>query len=245
MPFRTAPRVVGAARRGRDVGRLWGEPADMSDLAAAERFVAAGVEWLGRLDGVAALVGGYAGSGPLENAPDDEWDEMQRLNLGSARATCRAVLPRLAAGGGSIILVSSQLARSGGAGAAAYAVAKAGVETLARVLALENRDRRVRVNVVAPSIIDTPENRKALPRSEHGRFTPPEDIASVIACLLSPESAPVTGAVIRCPAAPEARGATRGSPLRVLGPGQDDLGGLAGPEGRGSRPRNVRSGGGA
>jgi NAD(P)-dependent dehydrogenase (short-subunit alcohol dehydrogenase family) len=200
VPFRTAP-PWSELRAAADMSpALWGEPADMSDLAAAERFMAVAVEWLGQLDGVAALVGAYAGSGTFESAPLEEWDEMLRLNLGSARATCRAALPHLiAGGGGALILVSSQLARVGGSGAAAYAVAKAGVETLARVLALENRARGVRFNVVAPAIIDTPENRKALPRSEHGRLTPPEDIAAVIACLLSPESAPVTGAVIPVP----------------------------------------------
>jgi NAD(P)-dependent dehydrogenase (short-subunit alcohol dehydrogenase family) len=196
VPFHTAT-PWSDLRAAADLSEsLWGQPADMSDPAAAERFAEAALQWLGGLDGVAALVGGYAGSGHLEAAPETEWDEMLRLNLGSAYATCRAVLPRFGAGGGSLVLVSSQLARSGGAGASAYAVAKAGVETLARVLALENRGRRIRVNAVAPRIIDTPDNRKALPREDHESFTAPDDIAAVITCLLAPESLPVSGAVI-------------------------------------------------
>jgi NAD(P)-dependent dehydrogenase (short-subunit alcohol dehydrogenase family) len=197
VPFHTATPWSDLRAAAGMAEALWGEPADMSDPPAAEHFMAAAVEWLGRLDGVAALVGAYAGSGPLELAPPSEWDDMLRMNLASAYATCRAALPRLVAGGGgSIVLVSSRLASAGGAGAAAYAVAKAGVEALARVLALENHARRVRVNAVAPGIIDTPENRKALPKAEHGRFTPPDDIASVIAWLLDTQTLPVSGAVI-------------------------------------------------
>jgi NAD(P)-dependent dehydrogenase (short-subunit alcohol dehydrogenase family) len=196
VPFRTATPWSDLRAAAGMSEALWGEPADMSDPAAAEHFVEAAVSWLGGLDGAAALVGGYAGSGHLEAAPRSEWDEMLRLNLGSAYATCRAVLPRFGPSGGSLVLVSSQLARSGGAGASAYAVAKAGVETLTRVLAIENAARRVRVNAVAPAIIDTPENRKALPKADHERFTAPDDVAAIIVCLLGPESLPVSGAVI-------------------------------------------------
>jgi NAD(P)-dependent dehydrogenase (short-subunit alcohol dehydrogenase family) len=196
VPFHTAPPWSDLRAAAGMSEALWGEPADMSDPAAAGHFMAAAVAWLGRLDGVAALVGGYAGSGPLELAPASEWDEMLKTNLASAYATCRAALPHLvAAGGGAIVLVSSQLVRSGGAGAAAYTVAKAGVEALTRALALENRGRHVRVNAVAPAIIDTPENRKALPKADQARFTPPDEIAAVITSLLA-GALPVSGAVI-------------------------------------------------
>src|SRR5258706_13850616 len=71
---------------------LWGAEAALAELESTRRFVDAAAAWLGRLDGVACLAGGYAGSGPLEAAPATEWDEMLRVNLASVHATCRAAL---------------------------------------------------------------------------------------------------------------------------------------------------------
>ena len=176
--------------------RVWGRPADVADVTAAREFTDEAAAWLGRLDGVAAVAGGYAGSGPLEGAPAGEWESMLRTNLESAYATCRAALPHLLKQGGSVVTVASRVAESGGSGAAAYAVSKAGVLALTRVLALENRRRGVRFNCVAPGTIDTPANRRAMPDADLSKWTPPERIASVIAFLLSPESAPVTGALL-------------------------------------------------
>ena len=96
-----------------------------------------------------------------------------------------------------MVIVGSKVVEGGGAGAAAYAVSKAGVVALARVLALENKDHGVRVNCVLPGIIDTPsEPIGACPRPIGTGWTPPEAIARVILFLLSAESAPVTAAVV-------------------------------------------------
>jgi NAD(P)-dependent dehydrogenase (short-subunit alcohol dehydrogenase family) len=175
---------------------LWGAETDLADLDSARRFFDAAAAWLGRLDGVACLAGGYAGSGPLEATPASEWDAMLRVNLASLHATCRAALPHLLREGGSVVTVGSRLAESAGAGAAAYTASKAAVLALTRALALENRDRGVRVNAISPSVIDTEANRHAMPKADRSRWTAPEDIARVIAYLLSPASAAVTGAVI-------------------------------------------------
>jgi NAD(P)-dependent dehydrogenase (short-subunit alcohol dehydrogenase family) len=79
---------------------------------------------------------------------------------------------------------------------AAYAVSKMGVLALTRALALENRGRGVRVNAISPATIDTAANREAMPRADRSAWTAPERIAAVVGFLLSPASAPVTGAVI-------------------------------------------------
>jgi NAD(P)-dependent dehydrogenase (short-subunit alcohol dehydrogenase family) len=177
-------------------GNLWGDSADMSDLAAARRFMDAAVREMGSLDGVAAVAGGYAGSGTLETTPDAEWDDMLRVNLASARATCRAALPHLLGKGGSVVTVGSRSAESGGAGAAAYAVSKMGVLALTRALAQENRGRGVRFNAISPGTIDTAANRAAMPHADRSQWTPPGAIARVVCWLLSPDSAPLTGAVL-------------------------------------------------
>lgn len=176
---------------------LWGAPADVADAAAMEAFVAEAVRTFGHLEGLAALAGAYSGSGSLETTGADEWRRMLAANLDTFWSATRAVLPQLlATGGGSVVSVGARIAFEGGAGAAAYAVSKAGVATLTRVLALENRERGVRFNCVVPGTIDTAANRRDMPTADFARWTPPAAIASVVAFLLSPASAPATGAVI-------------------------------------------------
>jgi NAD(P)-dependent dehydrogenase (short-subunit alcohol dehydrogenase family) len=121
---------------------------------------------------------------------------MMSANLATVYAVCRAALPRLLEHGGSVVTVGSRLALEGGAGSAAYAVSKAGVVALTRVLAQENETRGVRFNCVLPGTIDTPANRKAMPKADTSRWTPPESIARVIAFLLFPESSAVNGALV-------------------------------------------------
>ena len=70
------------------------------------------------------------------------------------------------------------------------------MHALTRVLALENRARGVRVNAVLPGTIDTPDNRKAMPNADRTGWAAPEALARVIAFLLSPDSAPTTGALL-------------------------------------------------
>ena len=176
---------------------LWGRAADVADPTAARGFVDEAAAWLGGLDGVAALSGAWAGSATLEAAPPGEWDAMLRANLATVHGICRAALPHmLSSGGGSVVTVGSRLVEAGGAGAAAYVASKAAVVALTRVLALENRERGVRFNCVVPGIIDTPGNRSAMPSADTSGWTPPSAIARVIAFLLSPESAAVSGAVV-------------------------------------------------
>jgi NAD(P)-dependent dehydrogenase (short-subunit alcohol dehydrogenase family) len=196
VPYRSEPAWRELSGALGSPAALLGRAADLTDAAATGRFVDEAVRWAGRLDGVAAIAGGYAGSAAFDAAPAGEWEQMLRANLEATRSICRAALPPLLQHRGSVVTVSSQLASKGGAGAAAYAVSKAAVEALTRVLALENETRGVRFNCVAPGTIDTPDNRRAMPDADVSRWTPAAAIAKVVVFLLSPDSAPVTGAVI-------------------------------------------------
>lgn len=196
VPFRSAAAWESLRDELGGDGALWGGPADLADPASAAAFVDEAAARLGGLDGVAALAGAYAGSATLEAAPVREWDDMLRANLRTAYGLCRASLPHLLKRGGSVVTVASRLAEAGGAGAAAYAVSKAAVVALTRVLALENRDRGVRFNCVMPGIIDTPANRAAMPAADASSWTASSEIARVVVFLLSPDSAAVNGAVV-------------------------------------------------
>ena len=196
LPYRSAEGWREVERRLGAGDRVWAAAASLTDPAAMQQFAEEAARQLGRLDGAANVAGAYAGSGTFEKAPTGEWTRMMEANLTTAATVCRAVLPHLLKEGGSVVTVASKVALEGGAGAAAYAVSKAAVVALTRALALENRDRGVRFNAVAPGTIDTPDNRAAMPSADRRHWTAPPAIAEVIAFLLSPASAPVTGAVV-------------------------------------------------
>ena len=191
VPYRSRARFESARA---DADRVWGAEADVETPAGAKAFLDEAVRAVGAIDGLAIVAGGYAGSGPLAETPETEWTDMMQSNLETAHALCRAAIPHLAPRS-SVVTVASRLIETGGAGAAAYVVSKAAVAALTRVLALEYAGR-VRFNCVAPATIDTPDNRAAMPSADRSRWTPPEDIARLIAFLLSPSSAPLTGAYL-------------------------------------------------
>ena len=186
--WRTLQSEAGAA--------LFGFEADLSDAGQAQGFVERAAAELGVLEGVALVAGGWAGGTSFDAAPAAEWTQMLRGNLDSAAYVCRAALPLLRKQGGAIVAVGARSAETGGAGMAAYAVSKAALHALVRVLAQENRGRGVRVNAVLPGTIDTPANRRAMPDADRSAWTSPEAIARVVLFLLASDSAPTTGALV-------------------------------------------------
>ena len=149
------------------------------------------------LRAVVNLVGGFAADQPVAATPIAVFEAQFALNLRPTYLVTQAALPALvAAGGGSIVCVSSRSALHPFAGAAGYCASKAAVITFAQVVAREHAADGVRCNAVLPSMIDTPANRAAMPPEQHGKLTPPGAIAGVIRFLCSDESAPTSGAAI-------------------------------------------------
>jgi NAD(P)-dependent dehydrogenase (short-subunit alcohol dehydrogenase family) len=149
------------------------------------------------LRAVVNLVGGFAADQPVTATPLDVFEAQFALNLRPTYLVTQAALPALvAAGGGSIVCMSSRSALHPFAGAAGYCASKAAVIAFTQVVAREHAADGVRCNAVLPAMIDTPANRATMAPEDYGKLTPPEEIAAVIRFLCSDESAPTTGAAI-------------------------------------------------
>lgn len=143
----------------------------------------------------------------VDDLRERSWQETLDTNLSGALWTVQTLLPLLCTGvGKSIVLISSILAHTGSKGTSAYSASKGGLSALARQLALELAEHRIRVNAISPAHVETPliadllesdEQRQAIQAMYPlGRIGQPIDIASVVLFLLSQLSSWVTGADI-------------------------------------------------
>lgn len=172
--------------------------ADLFDPGSVTKVVEAAVaEASAPLRAVVNLVGGYAAGGRVHETPVEDFEAQFRLNLRPTYLVCAAALPHLIdGGGGAIVCVSTRAALRPFAGAAGYVASKRAVLAFVECLAVEYRDDGVRANAILPSVIDTPGNRAASPGADTSKWVAPEEIAGVVAFLVSDASAPTSGASV-------------------------------------------------
>jgi NAD(P)-dependent dehydrogenase (short-subunit alcohol dehydrogenase family) len=168
---------------------------DLAQEEAVARVFAA----VPRLWGSIHLAGGFA-CGPLSEADPKTLTGQIETNLLTCVFCCRAAVQAIArtGAGGRIVNVAARPALEWrqGAGMTAYAAAKAGVAALTVALAEEVAAQGILVNAVAPSIMDTPANRRAMPKADHAAWPKVEEVARTILFLASPENAVTRGAVV-------------------------------------------------
>ncbi len=183
-------------------GKSLGLAVDVTDKKSVEHAVGRAAEVLGGIDILVNCAGIYPHS-PVVAMAEEEWDLVVDILLKGAFLTSQAVLPgMLERRYGKIINIASNHAFKGGAKAAHYSAAKAGVLAFTKSLALEAAPDGITVNCVSPGITDTPmphavltdaalaERAKKIPL---GRLGLPEDVADAVAFLASEESRYITG----------------------------------------------------
>ncbi len=176
---------------------LTGANVDVTDESAVAKFVEEVETRNGGVDALVIAVGGYAGGKRLWEADPDTYEKMFNLNLKAAYVMTRAVLPgMIRRNRGAIVNVASKAGYGRAAGAALYAASKAAVMALLDSLAEEVKAYNINVNSVVPSIMDTPANRKAMPKADFTIWPKTEDVAKVIVFLCSEGARLIQGAAI-------------------------------------------------
>jgi len=179
--------------------------ADVRDAERANELVEQLAEEWGRIDGLVNSAG-VIRDGLFATMDQDQWRTVIDTNLTGTYNYCRAVTrPMMSQRAGSIVNLSSVAAEFASRGQVNYAASKGGIDGLSRSLAKELAARKIRVNSVAPGMIETEMSqavrnligddiKKAIPLRRVGQ---PEEIASVVTFLLSDEASYLTGQVIR------------------------------------------------
>ncbi len=145
------------------------------------------------------LAGGFA-MHPLEQTSEAEFLRLWRMNAQTCFLCCREAVKRMRAStgqhGGRIVNVAARPAVQPCAGMVAYTTSKAAVVSMTQCIAEEVRKEGIWVNAVAPSIMDTPANREAMPDADFADWPKVEEVARSIVDLASPRNALTSGAVV-------------------------------------------------
>jgi NAD(P)-dependent dehydrogenase (short-subunit alcohol dehydrogenase family) len=166
---------------------------DLADQEQTDSFYAR----IGTLWASIHLAGGFAAKKLKDSGKPDLMAQLD-TNIVSCFLCCRGALSIFGATGGRIVNVAARpaLEPRTGAGMTAYTIGKSGVAALTIALAEEVAKDGVLVNAVAPSIMDTPANRKAMPKADHALWPKVEQVAATILFLASPENTVTRGAIV-------------------------------------------------
>lgn len=171
--------------------------ADLTQGEQAKAIAAEAMDQFGRIDALFNIVGGFRCCPPVTETPDEDWRFLWEINLRTAANCCRAVVPLMqSAGYGRIVNIGARPALSGPGGLAPYSAAKSAVHRLTESLSEEVKQSGITVNAVLPSIIDTPQNREAMPDADTSQWVTPEQLSYALLFLGSEPASGITGALV-------------------------------------------------
>lgn len=172
---------------------------DLSDEEQTQSFYQDAINKQGPLWGSIHIAGGF-GMGPIDKSAKADFMKQINLNLVTCYNSCRTAVQhfKLQESGGRIVNIAARpaLEPRQGKGMTAYTTAKAGVAALTESLAAEVVEDDILVNAIAPSVIDTPQNRKAMPDADFDKWPKPEQLADQILYLISPENEVTRGSIV-------------------------------------------------
>jgi NAD(P)-dependent dehydrogenase (short-subunit alcohol dehydrogenase family) len=172
-------------------------PTNLLDQEQVHAAVKNAIQRFKRIDVLCNLAGGFRMGQPVHETSDETWNFLFDINARTVLHAVRAVVPGMIEnGGGRIINVGAFAAQKGVAQMGAYVAAKSAVIRLTEAMAAELREKNVNVNCVLPTVIDTPENRAAMPNADPSRWVAPADLAKTIVFLASDGARAIHGAAL-------------------------------------------------
>lgn len=170
------------------------EAVDITDEAAVAATLQRAVAALGRLDALVHVAGGFEMGDTVDALPRASWERMMALNAWSFVALARACVPTMKRqGSGRIVAVSAAASGGGQALKGAYIASKSALQRLVETLDGELAGSGIAVNSVAPTTLDTPANRAAMPDADRSAWVSLASAADAIAFLAGPAGAAVHG----------------------------------------------------
>lgn len=188
---------------------VFGTPANALLLAADVTSAPSVAEAIARvaqaftfIDALVHVAGGFEMGEPVHQISQASWERMMTLNAWSFVNLTQAVIPLMKEqGGGRVVAVSANAASEGQALKGAYCAAKSALQRLVESLSHEVRAEGIHVNSVAPTTLDTPANRQAMPDADRSAWVPLDVAAQAIAFLATPAGAAVHGQHVQLGAA--------------------------------------------
>ena len=158
--------------------------ANLVDPAEVHGTIAKAEAQFGKIDILVHVMGAFAGGTSVAETDDATWQKMMDINLNAAFYVLRAVIPVMRkAEHGRIIAIGSRQAVQPAANVAAYSASKAALVSLVQTVALENKDKNIRANVILPGTMDTAANRAAMPKANFAKWVKTSHVADLVVML--------------------------------------------------------------